>query len=801
MRAKQFLELYEAQQQLFEVEMSPSNLKKLAKNIDAKVGMEFEMIVPNVEDDDDDDEPDYPDPEMDNLYEPARSIDNIVEFFNNRDYNDRRVITRLRAILEEKYKEYSKQFVEKAWEKTGKIYLLNWIRKNVDASSIADYLDLPEDLLGDRVPTKEDYEEVADEEWERPGNAAGHNYYDQAYESFENGTSIPNYYYDEEDDESDSDENSEYIYGYDADDADEETFLESIEINDMQDVYNHTLNNNNLLGWPSWTDPEPVYNNNGGDSIEEVASKFEDAVGRGVNWSTSYHGARRTPYKYCIEPDSSLTAKSGDRGLEFISPPLPVDEMFDDIAKIKEWADDVGAYTNESCGLHMNVSVPNYSKSNLDYVKLAILSGDQYVLDQFGRVANSYCESALDLIKNKAKDYPQETERLFEKLRSNVEEIASKIIHNGSTRKFTSINTKENWVEFRGPGNDWLNSNFNKIENTVLRFVVALDAACDPQKYRKEYLKGLYKLLKPKDPKSEMSLFARYLAGELNKTELAGALAKKKYQRKTNDELASILSGENDPQGILDEPDNVHQDGPRAQTIDQLTREYQQWCEQQGLPFVSTDEQDFEELTDTQRDWIMRFNARWEDAENGNISSTNQQPTPSSSRRMYSVRNTDTGDVIQVFADSSLDAMNTARSENSDFHDAALFAAITAPEPVQTPRLAPMQGETLYHVTNDNTGEEITVAAGSLQNAYGRVQRNNPSWQGAPLSARVINYSDIVTPETPTYYVSDTAGTIHTLQIQASSADQARRIARLRYPELDSLPDNRLVTTLRRSPA
>ena len=177
-----------------------------------------------------------------------------------------------------------------------------------------------------------------------------------------------------------------------------------------------------------------------------------------------------------------------------------------------------------------------------------------------------------------------------------------------------------------------------------------------------------------------------------------------------------------------------------------------------------------------------------------------QRPSSSSGRRtLYSVRNTDTGDVIQVFADSSLDAMNTARSENSDFHDAALFAAITAPEPVQTPRLAP--GETLYHVTNDNTGEEITVAAGSLQNAYGRVQRNNPSWQGAPLSARVINYSDVVTPETPTYYVSDTAGTIPTLQIQASSADQARRIARLRYPELDSLPDNRLVTTLRGSPA
>jgi len=730
MRAKHFLDLYEAQQQLLEVEMSPTNLKKLANQIDAKVGMEFEMIVPDVNTEDD--EPDYQDPERYDENEPARSIDDIVDFFDERDHNTRSTIAELRRVLEEKFDEYLETYVKKDWEKRGKEYLLNWIKKNADPSDIADYLDKPEDLLGDRIPTKEDYEEVADEEWKRPGNAAGYNYYDQAYESFKDGDMIPNYYSYDEDDEADPDENSPYIYGFDRDEVDQEEFLESIGINDMDDVYNHRMNRNNDLAWTRWSDPEPVYNNNGGESIEEVASRFEDAIGRSVNWSSSYHGARRTSDGYTIEPDSSLRAYGSDEaGLEFISPPLPVDEMFDDISKIKEWADDVGAYTNSSCGLHMNVSVPNYSKSNLDYVKLAILSGDQYVLNQFGRIANSYCESALDIIKNKAKDNPQETERLFEKLRSNMEEIASKIIHNGSTRKFTSINTKENWVEFRGPGNDWLNSNFSKIENTVLRFVVALDAACDPQKYRKEYLKGLYKLLKPKDPKAEMSLFARYMAGELNKEELAGALAKKKYNRKTNDELAKILSGENDPQGILDEPaegettyrfmtrdgsvapayasgpnsevaynrlaarnhvwrtmplqnisvdvaepgrrqtpptpsDDVNayapqQDGPRAQAIDQLTREYELWCDQQGLPHVDPHDQDYENLTDAQINWIMRFNARWEEAENGNTSSSENTETAPA---LWRVHRGDASGISNVTASSAEEAINIARREN-----------------------------------------------------------------------------------------------------------------------------------------
>ena len=744
MRAKHFLELYEAQRQLLEVEMSPTNLKKLANQIDAKVGMEFEMIVPDVNTEDD--EPDYQDPERYDENEPARSIDDIIDFFDDRGHNSRATIAELRRVLEEKFDEYLETYVKKDWEKRGKEYLLNWIREHVDPSDIADYLDMPEDLLGDRIPTKEDYEEVADEEWKRPGNAAGYNFYDRAYESFKDGDMIKNYSYDPENDEAEPSENEPYIYGFDRDEVDQEEFLESIGINDMDDVYNHRMNRNNDLAWTRWSetrwsDPEPVYNNNGGESIEEVASRFEDAIGRSVNWSSSYHGARRTSDGYTIEPDSSLRAYgSDDAGLEFISPPLPVDEMFDDISKIKEWADDVGAYTNSSCSLHMNVSVPNYSKSNLDYVKLAILSGDQYVLNQFGRIANSYCESALDIIKNKAKDNPQETERLFEKLRSNMEEIASKIIHNGSTRKFTSINTKENWVEFRGPGNDWLNSNFSKIENTVLRFVVALDAACDPQKYRKEYLKGLYKLLKPKDPKGEMSLFARYMAGDLNREELAGALAKKKYKRKTNDELAAILSGKNDPQGILDEPNDVHQDVPRTQTIDQLTREYQQWCEQQGLPFVATEDQDFEELTDAQRDWIMRFNARWDDAENGRIPSTNQQSNPPSSRRMFTVRNIDTGDTIHVYADDMSDAIISARNENPDFRDAALYAGPTAPPPVQNSE-SDENTETapaLWRVHRGDASGISNVTASSAEEAINIARQENPTWNSRHIRAERI---------------------------------------------------------------
>ena len=72
-------------------------------------------------------------------------------------------------------------------------------------------------------------------------------------------------------------------------------------------------------------------------------------------------------------------------------------------------------------------------------------------------------------------------------MRNGMEQLASKAIHSGTTDKYTSINTKDGYIEFRSPGGDWLNQNFDKIENTLLRFTVALSAAMDPEAYRQEY--------------------------------------------------------------------------------------------------------------------------------------------------------------------------------------------------------------------------------------------------------------------------------------------------------------------------
>jgi hypothetical protein len=499
-KATDIYSLLEAQQELFEVAMNPSNLKKLAAAIPGvQVGMEFEMVVPDAESEDEDEfeyEPDY------GRDERASDIDDIVRFFGEEDdyvgqNNGERQLERLREELNEKFYEWQSEKIDEEWNSDeGKQYFFKWVKDNVSPDDVADHVDKEEDLFGNRNPDGSDYMEFSEAAWE---NGFDDDNYQNAYDEFR----------EEKQDEGD---------------FDEEKFLRDIGIRDMSDVANRVSTD---ISWPFY---ESNYGGGGGENIESIGENFSDAIGKKVYTSTSYHGAKRGPDAYSLEPDSSIDASSGEAGLEFISPPMSVDEMFDDLKKVKEWADDRGCYTNRSTGLHINVSVPDYSLENLDYVKLAVLLGDKYILEQFGRLSNSYAKSAIDIIKDRAKDN-EEVDKLLKQLKGNVETIASKILHSGRTDKFTSINTKDGYVEFRSAGGDWLDKNFDKIENTILRNIVALDAACDPNKYKKEYQKALYKLLKPKDEKSDMSYFARYMSGEINRSDYMQVLEKTRTDR------------------------------------------------------------------------------------------------------------------------------------------------------------------------------------------------------------------------------------------------------------------------------
>ena len=488
MRFKQFKPTPLLEAILDEVSMSPSSLQAWLASPEAEgmlMGIEFEMCVPwNVEFEGTDE--DY----VEN--QPATSIDDIVEFFEL----DNRVELRLRRRYDEwKYEKIHEYF---------------------DDHSTAFDRDVRSRIRQEYVDSLEDYAEKVKERLEIDGEEMS-------------DSEIANAAYDMREfdiDEIINNQEDEWEYAYNEvrDDwtdqlerdgtFDEDTWLAEEGMDDMDSV-------SNRIGF-DWPGTQSEYG--GGLDVAAVANNFSEHINGPVEWSYDYHGAYRRPGSWVIEPDGSIDTESvEDAGLEFVSPPQPIAIAIESLSRLWEWARKYKCYTNSSTGLHINISVPEFSREDLDYIKLAIFSGDRYILEKFGRLGNTYCKSATSLINQRIND--SNALEVLNIMKSNLSYEASKIIHSGYTDKYTSINTKDGYVEFRGPGGDYLSRDPADLIHTALRLAMSLNIACDENAHKKEYAKKLYQLIAPRDSNNDVvSLFSKYSAGELNKKELVTVL-------------------------------------------------------------------------------------------------------------------------------------------------------------------------------------------------------------------------------------------------------------------------------------
>jgi len=503
-----------------EINMSPAGLRSLVADINAQAGMEFEMIVPGAAESASSD--DYLEPDYDSN-ESTRSFRQIRDFFHDGDYNGRRDVERLEQRLLDDYmdSDFLSEKKQEAWGEAS----YDAVRDLVDR----DYADDLRDQATDEISAKTPEFGVNGDEFQE---AVLERYNELVQEKIDDILANMGSEYDEAYEEWEQNEWQDIWNDFDL----QEEWLEHEGLETMSDVAD-----NYDITWPYYYNP----NDGGGEvSVDDAADSFSRAMGKPVNASSSYHGARREAGHYVVEPDGSLEADDDeDGGLEFVSPPMPINELLDDLKKVKAWADKTGCYTNDSTGLHINVSVPGWQGdvAKLDYVKLAILLGDEYILNEFGRQGNTYCKSALKIVKDNITQRPEDVKLLLDKMREHLNTSASKLIHSGATSKYTSINTKTGYIEFRSPGGDWLNENFDKIENTLYRFVVAMDAAVDETKYKQEYAKKLYKLLSgnEKDNTNTLTYFAQYAAGELPQSALKSFIKQAQLERKVKKDPTS----------------------------------------------------------------------------------------------------------------------------------------------------------------------------------------------------------------------------------------------------------------------
>jgi gamma-glutamylcyclotransferase (GGCT)/AIG2-like uncharacterized protein YtfP len=246
---------------------------------------------------------------------------------------------------------------------------------------------------------------------------------------------------------------------------------------------------------------------NSGEALDWYASEFARVMGVKVD-TGHYHEYPASHTNWRAEFDGSIEGERPGQhgvGIEFISPPLPPAVAESVLKKVAGWGQSVGADTNSSTGLHMNVSVPGYSLDKLDYIKLALFYGDRHVLEMFDRLSNSYCASAISKITKRADAREDLVLKMFDTMRGQLNSLASRIVFQGDVKKYTSINTKDNRIEFRSPGGDWLNEDIGQLIAVMHRGVWALDIAMDPNAHTQEYAKKLYKLLGSGITKSDIT--------------------------------------------------------------------------------------------------------------------------------------------------------------------------------------------------------------------------------------------------------------------------------------------------------
>ena len=483
---------------IFEVSMAPKALASMSSKIDATVGIEFEMYVP--------DSPDRWD--IDDMYEEDfdenpefKTIDDIEGVFS--DTNDASVLKPILAQINEEYIEYIKEYLSE-----NKDYFRQWIINNgywneSDAITRA--------------------KQIADQK-----NKDENSYDYKTYIDMLVRYDLEKFVYDNTVIDSTLQDNFIEFYknNYDLDDVEQE-FLDTSNLSNASDVY---VRFSGQLVYPFTKLKEHAIQ-------EAIAKDFSQSV-RMAEYVFKYHGARFTN-KYSIEPDGSLKQPPDYDmiGLEFVSPPLTLSEMKNDIYAVYSWARYNDCATNKTTGLHINVSIPNYSVDTVDYLKLAIFVGDQYILDQFDRMCNEHCESAISTIIDRIENTAYSVHMIldvFKKMHAGMTTKLSKDLFERNLDKYTSINLKSDYIEFRGAGGDWLEHDLDKIINIVNRYVVALDIACDQDKYKKEYTKKLYKMLSPlvDDPYNDIiKLFATYSSGDMSMDSLKTFVKHAQWER------------------------------------------------------------------------------------------------------------------------------------------------------------------------------------------------------------------------------------------------------------------------------
>jgi Putative amidoligase enzyme len=234
--------------------------------------------------------------------------------------------------------------------------------------------------------------------------------------------------------------------------------------------------------------------------------------------------------KWKIEVDYSLFPKrtsleneDNDAGVELVSPVmnfgtglLMLQKVLNMIQTFKH--DDITLYTTVRTALHINLSHPGMLGENFDFAKIAILGGDQYYLDMFSRNRNMYARALLPFVYNELVHTKENPSLVFDsrqgkaldllRLRGwNAEKVMTDLaalipMSHYMSIDFHRLSSNNPYIEFRMAGNKFYEKRYDEIYPMIIRIAGLVKIACDPNAYRQEYLKAVYKLVSGVTPRT-----------------------------------------------------------------------------------------------------------------------------------------------------------------------------------------------------------------------------------------------------------------------------------------------------------
>lgn len=223
---------------------------------------------------------------------------------------------------------------------------------------------------------------------------------------------------------------------------------------------------------------------------EHVYGSLTQYIGNyDIDIHDDYHSASKSGSDFVIEPDQTIDPA----GVEIVSP------VFDDYDEFEEYLKDVlemvreqnDYYTNESTGLHINIG--GFDSDKLDMTKLILFLGETKVSSEFGREITGM---ARQLIPSIAKKINQLDEITSENYETDIKPDLDNLIRT-SLLKYYTINFEKldsGYIEFRGMGGTNYEEKQDSIILNVKRMIRAINIASDPNAYRNEFFKKLYKL-------------------------------------------------------------------------------------------------------------------------------------------------------------------------------------------------------------------------------------------------------------------------------------------------------------------